>query len=78
MKELYRQRVLSNRKSVSLLKASIQELPWWYLKILQFKGLRPDEAVSHLIGFSNTTEFEESYKKENAIRKKLGLPYDNI
>ena len=45
-----------------------------YLWLLKRKGLAPAEAAKHLIGYSNTTDFEQSHKVQAAIRKKLGLP----
>ena len=74
MKKLLRERVLSNRKSSSELTATIQELPYWYLKYLRIKGHQPEEAAKHLIGFSNTTEYDQSHKIESLIRRQLGLP----
>lgn len=41
---------------------------------LKHKGHRPEEAARHLIGYSNTTDYEEAHKVEDAIRRKLGLP----
>lgn len=32
------------------------------------------EAASHLIGYSNTSEYEEAHKVQAAIRRNLGLP----
>jgi len=43
------------------------------LGYLRQKGYRPEEAARHLIGFSNTTEYDAADKKENAIRRHLGL-----
>jgi hypothetical protein len=74
MKKLYRERVLANRKSSAQLSAAIQDLPWWYSHYLKHKRLEPKNAATHLIGYSNTTDYEVAYKRENAIRKKLGLP----
>jgi len=74
MQALYRQRVLANRCASAQLSAAIQDLPQWYLAFLKHKGQRPEEAAHHLIGYSNTTDYEEAHKKEAAIRRKLGLP----
>jgi hypothetical protein len=78
MKKLHRERVLSNRKTSAQLTAAIQDLPKWYLKFLKWKKYNPNEAANHLIGYSNTTEYEMSHKLEAAIRKRLGLPYEEI
>jgi len=64
MKALYKERVLANRRSSAQLSAAIQELPVWYLGYLRQKGYRPEEAARHLIGFSNTTEYDAADKKE--------------
>lgn len=74
MQTLYRQRILANRRASAQLSAAIQDLPKWYLAFLKRKGHRPEEAARHLIGYSNTTEYEEAHKVEDAIRRKLGLP----
>ena len=74
MKKLYRERILANRKSSAQLTAAIQDLPRWYLCYLKRKGLEPEKAATHLIGYSNITEYDDAHQKEDAIRKKLGLP----
>ena len=74
MQSLYCERVLANRRASSQLTAAIQDLPKWYLTYLKHKGYRPEEAARHLIGYSNTTEYEQAHKVEAAIRKQLGLP----
>lgn len=74
MQSLHRERILANRRASSQLTAAIQDLPKWYLAYLKFKGYRPEEAARHLIGYSNTTEYEQSHKVEDAIRRQLGLP----
>jgi len=74
MQRLYRERVLANRDSSASLSTAYLELPCWYRNYLANKGIFPEEAARHLIGYSNTTEYENSDKLQNAIRKKLGLP----
>ena len=74
MQALYRERVLSNRDSSARLFAAFLELPWWYRNYLENTGCNPEEAARHLIGFSNTTDYDASHTLEQAIRKKLGLP----
>ncbi len=74
MQTLYRQRILSNRRSSAQLSAAIQDLPKWYLFYLRHKGNCPKEAARHLIGYSNTTDYEAAHKKEDAIKRMLGLP----
>jgi len=81
MEKLYRERILANRRSSAQLTAAIQELPQWYkklyLKIFE-KNTQPEEAAKHLIGYSNTKEYEMAFKLQTAIRKKLGLPYEEV
>ena len=74
MKELFRQRNLANRKASAELQAAVLDLPGWYSSCLKRQGLNPKQAAKHLIGFSNTTEYEPSHKLEDVIRKHLGLP----
>lgn len=74
MKELYRERKLANRKTSAKLSAAVMDLPWWYLSYLKYRGLAPEEAAKHLIGYSNTTDYEQADKVQDAIRTKLGLP----
>lgn len=74
MQALYRERVKSNRKTSAEFSASILDLPWLYLSYLHRRGRRPDHAASHLIGYSNNTDYDEAHKREDAIRRLLGLP----
>lgn len=74
MQALHQKRILANRRSSAQLSAAIQELPQWYLVIIKHKGYSPEEAARHLIGYSNTTEYDAADKKEKAIRRHLGLP----
>ena len=74
MKALYEERILANRRSSAQLSAAVQELPSWYLALLRLKGYRPEEAARQLIGYSNTTEYDLADKRENAIKRHLGLP----
>ncbi|MCK9396797.1 MAG: hypothetical protein M0Q44_14545 [Methylobacter sp.] len=75
MKKLFRERILANRKASAQLSAAVQELPYWYLLYLKLKGQDPEAAArNHLIGYSNTTDYDQADKVENFIRRKLGLP----
>ena len=74
MQALYRKRVLDNRKTSAQLTAAVMDLPWWYLCYLKYRCLAPEDAAKHLIGYSNTTDYDQAHKVENAIRKKLDLP----
>jgi hypothetical protein len=77
MKKLYRERILTNRKTSAELTAAILDLPCWYLSYLEFKGQKPAEAAQHLIGFSNTSEYDQAHKVQSLIRKQLGLPEES-
>lgn len=74
MQQLFRERVLENRRSSAELNASLEELPAWYLYFLRIRGLKPADAASCLIGYSNTREWRDAHRVENSIRKSLGLP----
>lgn len=74
MEKLYRERVLANRKASAQLFAATQGLPCWYRSYLKLRKWGPEEAAKHLIGFSNTTEYEQAAKVQAFIRKKIGLP----
>ena len=74
MQELYRRRVLANREKSAALSAAVLDLPGWYRWYLMRKGQAPAEAAKHLIGYSNTTDFEQSHKLQALIRRQLGLP----
>lgn len=74
MKGLYRQRVLANRRSSANLQAAVLDLPRWYKLYLATRGRKPNDAARSLIGFSNTTEYEQSHKLQASIRCALGLP----
>lgn len=72
LQELYEERVLANRRSSADLVACIEQLPTWYWGWLRCRGIHPECAASHLIGFSNTTNYEEAAKVMRAVKKSLG------
>ena len=74
MQQLHRERILANRKTSAELTAAILDLPSWYLSCLKSKGQSPAEAAKHLIGYSNTTDYDQAHKVESLIRRQLGLP----
>lgn len=74
MQNLYRDRVLANRRASAQLFAATVCLPCWYRWHLKHKKWEPEEAAKFLIGFSNTTEDEQAAKVEAIIRMKIGLP----
>ncbi|RFC35077.1 MAG: hypothetical protein DID92_2727744510 [Candidatus Nitrotoga sp. SPKER] len=77
MKELYEERITSNRRHSADLASCLTELPSWYRWWLHRKGQAPEKAASHLIGYSNTTEYETAAKVMSTIKKALGFKGDN-
>lgn len=77
MKALYEDRIASNRRNSADLAACLIELPSWYRWWLHRKGQAPERAASHLIGYSNTTEYEAAAKVMRAIKRSLGFKDDN-
>jgi hypothetical protein len=73
MKQLFEERVVANRRASAELSACAQELPGWYLWWLLRKGQSPKDASRHLIGFSNTHEYDAAHKRVTAIRRALGF-----
>ena len=73
MQKLYEDRIASNRRHSADLAACLEELPSWYSRWLRFRGQSPDKAARHLIGYSNTTEYDAAAKLAVAIRKALGF-----
>ena len=73
MQKLYEDRIVSNRRHSADLAACLLELPFWYKAWLQFRGQSPEKAARHLIGYSNTTEYEAAAKVARAIHKALGF-----
>lgn len=76
MKDLYEERIIANRRSSADLAACANELPAWYRWWLRRKNVFPDRSASHLIGYSNTTEYDQAAKVERAIKKWLGFEID--
>ena len=74
MQELFKERVLANRKASAELSAAYLELPAWYSWLLKRKKIDPIGAAKHLIGYSNTREHDQAYKVQCLIRRLLGLP----
>lgn len=72
MQKLYEDRILANRRHSAELAACITEFPCWYMRWLYLRGLAPELAASHLIGYSNTTDYDQAAKVMRAIKKSLG------
>lgn len=77
MTALYEERITSNRRHSADLAACLIELPSWYRWWLHRRGQSPERATSHLIGYSNTTEYEAAAKVMKAIKKALGFKGDD-
>lgn len=73
MKVLYEDRIKSNRRNSADLAACLTELPFWYKWWIRAWGHAPEKAVKHLIGFSNTTDYEAAETLIRAITKALGF-----
>ena len=76
MKKLYEDRTLANRRHSADLAACLSELPEWYKWWLGRKGQSPESAVTNLIGYSNTTDYDAADKRVRAIKKALGFKPD--
>ncbi|RUO29543.1 hypothetical protein [Aliidiomarina soli] len=74
MQKMYRERILANRKASTELSAAYLELPSWYTWWLEHHKFDPAKAAQHLIGYSNTREYDQAHKVQAAIRRLLGLP----
>ena len=74
MQNLYEDRVLANRRSSADLAACIVDLPFWYKWWLRRRGFSTERAAGHLIGYSNTTDYDNAAEAMRAIKQSLGLP----
>lgn len=73
MQTLYEERVVANRRTAAELAVCLLELPAWYLWCLRRKGQSPQKAATNLIGFSNTSDYDDGAKRVRAIRASLGV-----
>ena len=73
MKQLYEERITSNRRNSADLAACLLELPAWFVWLIRRKGQTPDRAVANLIGYSNTTNCDDARKQMSAVKKALGM-----
>jgi hypothetical protein len=76
LKALYEERIISNRRHSADLAACLTELPSWYRWWLHRRGHAPERAAKHLIGYSNTTDYDAAEKVRRAIKKALGFKGD--
>lgn len=77
MKERMWSRVSANRRHSADLRAVFNSLPWWYRKLLIFRGQSPEQAARDLMGLSNTFLIEDALTRVDRIRAALGLPRAN-
>jgi hypothetical protein len=77
LQKLYEDRVTANRQLSAELTACLLELPFWYKWWLSFRGHKPEHAATHLIGFSNTTEYKIASKLIERIKASLGIKMGN-
>jgi len=78
MKNLYEERVVSNRRLSAELTACFLDLPFWYKWWLRSRGHMPERAAIDLIGFSNTTEYEAAAKRVERIKAALGIKAEMV
>jgi hypothetical protein len=73
MKNLYEERIVSNRRLSAELTACFSDLPPWYKWWLRVRGHMPERAATDLIGFSNTTDYEGASRRVERIKVALGI-----
>jgi hypothetical protein len=73
LQKLFEARLLANRRHSAELAACLLELPIWYKWWLSLMGHVPESAVTQLIGYSNTTEYDVAAKRVEAIKVALGI-----
>ena len=78
MKELYEERVVSNRRLSAALTACLLDLPFWYKWWLRSRGHMPALAATELIGFSNTTEYEAAANRVERIKAALRIKAEAV
>lgn len=71
MQKLYEERIESNRRNSADLTACLLELPCWYKSWLKCRGCDLEAAASHLMGFSNTTDYDAATKRVEKIKEAL-------
>jgi hypothetical protein len=76
LKALYEERIISNRRHSADLAACVIELPSWYRWWLRRRGHAPERAAKHLIGYSNTTDYDAAENVRRANKKALGFKDD--
>lgn len=77
MKGRMEKRLEANRRHSAELTACYNDLPIWYRKWLQRNDEKPIEAASHLMGLSNTFDYDPADKRVEKIKQHLKI-YTNI
>ncbi len=77
IKNRMEKRIETNRRHSAELTACYKDLPILYRKWLQRNGEDPISAASHLMGLSNTFEFDPAEKRLEKIKENLKI-YTNI
>lgn len=77
IKNRMEKRIEANRRHSAELTACYRDLPIWYRKWLQRNGEDPISAASHLMGLSNTFDFDPAEKRLEKIKENLKI-YTNI
>ena len=73
MRALCEDRILANRRNSADLAACLSDLPQLYKWWLKCKGQLPELAITNLIGYSNTTEYEQANNRAKLIKSALGF-----
>lgn len=73
MRKLYEERIISNRRRSAELAACLLQLPDWYKWWLSKRTQSPEQAVSQLIGLSNTTDYNAATIRVERIKLALGI-----
>lgn len=72
------QRAEANRRHSAELRASYKDLPFWYRKWLGRNGEDPMEAATHLMGLSNTIDYDKADKRIERIKQHLRIYTDVV
>lgn len=79
MKDLYEERVRSNRQRAADLSACLLDLPSWYLWWLRHLCAQvPRDAATDLIGLSNTTDYKAANECIDRMKISLGIKGDLV
>ena len=77
MKTRMWKRIAANRRHSVDLRAIFAQLPGLYRGWLSLRGCDPERVSEHLMGLSNTFDYEKAAKLVKAIRAGLRLPSES-